>query len=335
MFFLISHELKKQSISDMIMKRFLNIVSFILLVLCLNGQERYLEEITDSVIVQTYTYAQKDSQELQLDIYAPAFDHEINRPVFLYVHGGGFSGGTRDGARIKSFCQRIAKYGYVAVSISYRLTRKGKPNGFGCDCSVYEKLKTFDAAVEDLQDASSFLIRQQNTLGIDPNKIIISGSSAGAEAVLIAAYEPAYYHGPESGPISYAGVIVMAGAIPDINKVYRDSAIPSMFFHGTCDNLVPYGKAPHHYCTEDKAGYLILHGSYSIAEKLRQLGKPYWLHTTCGEGHSLASSPMNLYFNEIIEFCYRFIMNDSHDQIHTIVPGKHQCEYPDFIFCAE
>lgn len=317
------------------MKRFLSTVSLILFVLCINAQERYLKEITDSVFVETYTYAKKDTQELQLDVYTPAFDYELNRPVFLYVHGGGFSGGKKDEKIIQSFCQRVAKHGYVAVSINYRLTRKGKPNGMGCECAVYEKLKTFDAAVEDLQDATFFLIQQKDALGIDPNKIILAGSSAGAETVLLAAYEPPYCYGLDSDPVSYAGVIGMAGAIPDINKIYEESAIPSLFFHGTCDNLVPYGSAPHHYCTEEKPGYIILHGSYSIAEKLRQLGKPYWLHTSCGGNHSLAGSPRNLYFNEIIEFCYRFVLNGERDQIHTIVPGEHQCEYPNYNFCTE
>ncbi len=317
------------------MKQFLFISSLILFILNLNAQERYLEHITDSVLIETYTYAKKDTQELMLDVYTPAFDNEINRPVVIYVHGGGFSGGKRDNKKAKSFCKQIAKYGYVAVSITYRLTRKNKPTGFGCDCPVYEKLKTFDAAVEDLQDATFFLIQQRDAFGIDPHKIILSGSSAGAETVLMAAYEPPYCYGLDSGPVSYAGVIGMAGAIQNINKVYNESAIPSLFFHGTCDNLVPYGSAPHHYCSEEKAGYLILHGSYSIAEKLRQIGKPYWLHTTCGGNHSLASSPMKIYFNEIIEFCYRFVLKGSHDQIHTIVPGEHQCEYPGFIFCTE
>ncbi|MGQ8338180.1 alpha/beta hydrolase [Sunxiuqinia sp. A32] len=299
------------------------------------AQERYLEEITDSVLVETYIYAQKDSHELKLDIYTPAFDSEFSRPVYLYAHGGGFSGGNRNDKGIQAFCKKIAMRGYVAVSISYRLTRKGKPSGFSCDCPSYEKLKTFDAAVEDLQDATYFLIQQREALGIDPQKIIVSGSSAGAEMVLNAAYEPPYCYGLDSGPVAYAGVVAMAGAIPNLLKIYDESAIPSMFFHGTCDNLVPYGSAPHHYCTEGDDGYLILNGSYAIAERLRQLGKPYWLHSTCGGDHGLAGYPMDHYFDEIMEFCSQFVLNGSKDQIHTIVPGEHSCEYPEFNFCDE
>ena len=297
------------------------------------AQERYLEEITDSVNVETFTYIQKDGQKLDLDIYTPLYDDETSRPVYLYVHGGGFSGGARNDEGIIRFCTKVAKCGYVAVSISYRLTRKGTETAFGCDCPAKDKLATFAAAVEDLQDATFFLIENSEKFGIDPQTIILSGSSAGAETVLSAAYEPPYCYGLDSGPVSYAGVVAMAGAIADTARIYDESAIPSMFFHGTCDNLVPYATAPHHYCAEGKDGYLILHGSKAIADKLNQLGKPYWLHTTCGGNHSLAGSPMTDYFNEIMTFCHDFVIEHSKDQIHTIVSGEHDCNYPVLKYC--
>ncbi|WP_163707783.1 alpha/beta hydrolase [Mangrovibacterium lignilyticum] len=299
------------------------------------AQERYKEQIVDSALVDTYTYAEKDSFTLDLDLYQPAFDAKDDRPVVLYVHGGGFSGGVRDSEEIREFCKKIAEHGYVAVSISYRLTRKGTTTGLGCECPATEKLKTFQAAVDDLQDATYFLIERWEQFGIDPHKIILAGSSAGAETVLNAAFQPPYCYGLDSGPVSYAGVIGMAGAIPDINAIYEDSAVPAMFFHGTCDDLVPYSTAPHHYCSEESPGYLVLHGSYSMAERLRELGKAYWLHTTCGGNHSVASTPMTEYFEEIMQFCYDFVLQGKKMQIHTIRDGNHNCAYPAFNFCTE
>lgn len=313
------------------------IFPLIIFLFCLSNVsagDRYLDVISDSVIVETYTYAEKDNQNLDLDIYLPAVDQETERPVFLYVHGGGFSGGTRNSDGIVAFCKKIAGRGYVAVSISYRLTRKGTETGFGCDCTAKDKLSTFAAAVEDLHDATAFLIEHREQFSIDPHQIILAGSSAGAETVLDAVYDqPLKY---EADPtISYAGVISMAGAIPDTAKVTAQTAIPSLFFHGTCDNLVPYGKASHRYCKTGQPGYLVLNGGQVIAEKLRLLGKPYWLHTTCGGDHSLAGSPMTKYFDVIIEFSYHFVLNGKRDQIHTIIQGEHPCDYPSYNYCSD
>lgn len=315
-----------------------NLVLFLIVLIAgsadVGAGERYLDGITDSVIIETYTYAEKDGQQLDLDGYFPASDPEFSRPVFLYVHGGGFSGGTRNGGGIAEFCKKVAQRGYVTVSISYRLTRKGTDTGFGCDCKAEDKLATFAAAVEDLYDATEFIVSRQEQFRIDPDKIILAGSSAGAETVLDAVYDRPV-KSDDQIPVTYAGVISMAGAIPDLAKVTAETAVPSMFFHGTCDNLVPYGIASHRYCKPDQPGYLVLYGGQAIAGKLNLLGKPYWLHTTCGGNHSLAGSPMTNYFDEIMEFSWRFVLNDARDQIHTIIPGGHQCDYPSFNYCSD
>ena len=247
-----------------------------------------------------------------------------------------FSKGQRNSEDIQEFCTRMAGYGYVVASISYRLTRKDTETGFGCNCPATDKLNTFYAAVEDLQDATFFLIERREMLGIDPQKIILAGSSAGAETVLNTAYQPPYCYGLDSGPVSYAGVISMAGAIPDTTVLYDESAVPSLLFHGTDDELVPYATAPHHYCKEGDPGYLMLYGSYTIAQKLEQLEVPYWLHTTCGAGHEINYIPMTKYFDEIVDFCYNFVINKSAESRQTVVDGTLQhTGFEQFSFCEK
>lgn len=300
-----------------------------------NAQNRYSASLFDEILTETYTYATKDGENLDLDIYLPFPDAEDKRATLVFVHGGGFSGGTRNGEQTKHFCTQMAEYGYVVASISYRLTRKGKPEAFGCDCPVTDKLNTFQMAVEDLQDATYFLIENREQFGIDPLKIILAGSSAGAETVLNTAYQPPYCYGLDSGPVSFAGVISFAGAIPDTVKIYNESAIPSLLFHGTDDNLVPYASAAHHYCDKNSPGYLVLHGSHTISQKLAGLNVPYWLHTTCGGKHEVANTPITEYLDVIREFCYNFVIEQNGKTKHTVVPGKQSSEYPQFNFCNE
>jgi para-nitrobenzyl esterase len=312
------------------------ILPIVIFCLKINAQERYKDEITDSVRIETYTYAFKDGKSLDLDVYTPAFDNQSLRPLIFYVHGGGFSGGKRNEPGIQTFCKKLARHGYVVSSITYRLTRQGIATAFGCNCPAIDKLNTFNEAVEDVQDATFFMIKNRDKMGIDPQKIILSGSSAGAEAVLNAAYQPPYCYGLDSGPVSYAGVISMAGAVPDTSRIFKESAIPSLLFHGTCDNLVPYASAPHHYCKKSEPGYLILHGSYTIAEKLKKLETPYWLYTYCNAAHEIAGKPMSANFNEIVDFCYSYVVNKGTEQKTTVIKSENKsCEYQTFNFCTE
>jgi len=318
------------------MIRFLTFAVLFLFYSEIFSQERYNEVLFDEISVETHTYASKDGENLDLDIYTSEFDSETDRAVILYIHGGGFRGGERNSEKIQEFCTNLAGYGYVVVSMSYRLTRKDKETGFGCDCPELEKRSTFQAAVEDVQDATYYLIENRDLIGFNPQKIILAGSSAGAETALNTAYQPPYCYGLDSGPVSYAGVISMAGAIPDTTNIFEDSAIPSLLFHGTDDNLVPYGTAPHHYCNESDPGYLILHGAHTIAQKLNRLEVPHWLHTTCGGGHELSWKPMEEYFDEIVDFCNNFVMQENGEVRHTIVEGNQDTQtYEPYNFCEE
>ncbi len=308
----------------------------VILTFALHGlsQEQFRESVFDSVIVQTFTYATKEGQNLDLDFYSPFSFSDTKRPLVIYVHGGGFSSGKRNSPPVVNFCNKLAQYGYNIASISYRLTRMGKPEGFGCDCPAADKMNTFQSAVEDLQDATSFLIENRESLAIDPLKIILSGSSAGAETVLNAAYQPPMCYGLDSGPVSYAGVISMAGAIPDTIRIYNESAVPSLLFHGTCDNLVPFSSAPHRHCLPDQPGYLPLFGSLPIAGRLRTLQVPHWLYIMCGAGHEIASSPMTSCFDVIVAFCYEYVVLGKGSARRTVIPGDQQsCSYGHFDFC--
>ncbi|MGB8705824.1 MAG: alpha/beta hydrolase, partial [Gillisia sp.] len=152
----------------------------------LKAQNRYLDNLFVPKNTITRTYSHKDGEDLKLDIYEPAKDTLSKRPMIIFMHGGGFAVGSRKNEEKVKFSKMAAKKGYVAVLISYRLTRKDK--SFGCDYEASGKIETFRKAAEDFLDATNYMIKNSHEFKIDTSKIIIGGSSAGAEAILQAAY---------------------------------------------------------------------------------------------------------------------------------------------------
>ena len=308
----------------------------VLLSLSATAQSRYQDSLY-AVSMATYTYAEKPSDTLQLDLYTPEGDGESARPLLLYVHGGGFSGGQRNSDGIDRFCRTTAARGYAVATMSYTLVMKGK--SFSCDQPAPNKIETFRLTGQDVVRATRFLIDRADTLGIAPSQVVLLGSSAGAEAILHTAYWPATrtIDGQALLPTNfrYAGVISMAGALVSLDWVTADSAIPTQFFHGTCDNLVPYGAAPHHYCDASEPGYMPLYGAEAIAEKLRALGKPYYLYTVCRGRHEWAGEPLSNNVAEIIDFLYHDVLNREQRQIHRITSSEQEAcpDYPGFVYC--
>jgi len=286
--------------------------------------QRYKNQIFDEVTEQTFTYLITKNDTLQLDIYQAIKDTQKMRPMILFVHGGGFAGGARDEPAIQEFCKNMARRGIVSASMSYTLTMKGK--SFSCDQSAKNKMATFKQAGLEIAEATKFLLDSMERLNIDSAKIILAGSSAGAEAVLHTAFWPEAKE-PLPNQFKYGGVISMAGAIFDLNLINEESAIPLQLFHGTCDNLVPYGSAPHHYCDKEDVGYLMLYGAGSIAEKMKSLNKGYYLLTGCGDNHSWAGKPFKHYREEIADFVYHEVIQQKFRQVQEILMINDNCDF--------
>lgn len=255
---------------------------------------RYLSPVFGQVDRTTYEYAVIEGQSLKLDVYQPAADPLARRPLILYVHGGGFAGGRRDEGRYVQFAQRMAERGFCVASISYRLTRQG--DSFGCDQTAAVKINTFREAALDIRSATQYILRRSADWGIDPQRIILAGSSAGAEAILHAAFW-SDADLPSNAPslpdtFRYAGVVSMAGALVDTALITAQTAIPALLYHGTCDNLVPFDAAPHHYCAQGAPGYLTLFGANALARRLYHVGGHYKLVAACGGGHEWNDRPL-------------------------------------------
>lgn len=272
----------------------------------------FLNSILFGQTKETHIYSIKDGEELKLDIYFPESIHSnSNLPTIVWMHGGGFSGGNREAPDETKFCHEITKRNFIAVSISYRLTRKNTKEGFGCDCPKEVKIETFQKASEDYLDAVKYLIQNKEKFKIDSEKIIAGGSSAGAEGILNAIFLKEKRFGNKYENIHFAGFISLAGASVKEVEIDEENSIPALFFHGAKDDVVPFETAPHHFCKENQPGFLVLKGSKTLVEAYKNLEKSYFLYTDLDGKHEVSGIPFN-YMNEIFEFIELAIINEKY-----------------------
>ena len=91
---------------------------------------RYITSLFNETTVQTVVYhkgvnEKGDPAWLRLDVYTPEGDEEINRPVIIWLHGGGFvKGNDRTQGYIVTLAQEFTKRGYVSISANYSVRAK-------------------------------------------------------------------------------------------------------------------------------------------------------------------------------------------------------------------
>ncbi|NMH27626.1 alpha/beta hydrolase [Flavobacterium silvaticum] len=269
---------------------------------------------------QTLTYFANDTLKLELDLFLPEKMPKEPIPLIIHVHGGGFSGGERQSGY--DFCKYLAQNGYAAATISYTLYMKNKK--FSCDGQLTEKVKAFQFGANDIWLATSYFLKNKDKFGIDASKIFVSGISAGAEALLHAAYwdrkSMSLYPNNLPDTFKYAGLISGAGAIMDLNLITQDNLVPMLLYHGNGDKTVPYATAAHHYCPPGSSGWLMLFGSYSIFGRIGELEGSGALYTYCGGGHEYSGFVIEKEPQRILAFMNKVLSGErlmTHDIIQT------------------
>ncbi|MBI1246662.1 alpha/beta fold hydrolase [bacterium] len=114
------------------------------------------------------TYAQYGDRTLEMDIFRPK-DAWGDLPAVVCIHGGGWAKGNRGSH--ENLAKALAARGYVAVTISYRLSGEAP----------------FPAAIHDCKAAVRYLRAHAKEYGIDPDKIGAIGLSAGGHLTALLA----------------------------------------------------------------------------------------------------------------------------------------------------
>jgi pimeloyl-ACP methyl ester carboxylesterase len=270
----------------------------------------------------TFVYATKGGRPLQLDRYVSS-DRRIQgrRPVLLYSVGGGWEKADRADRISTEYLEHFAALGYVAVSIDYRLAiAQAKQNGEMTAANLRPMyLRAIRWGVEDLYDATAYVLKHADEWNIDPARIVISGSSAGATNSLVAEFnvanqtELAAKHLPRN--FRYAGAISMAGAFwleDGTPFVWKQKPAPIMFIHGGKDQLVTYD------ADENNSAYGPVYAQRQFASQ----GYPSWFIDLPEADHVMALAGLIDYRSETEAFLTKLVREKQDLSIHTVEQGK-------------
>lgn len=205
-------------------------------------------------------YAQISGRGVELSVYRNS-DITKRSPAIVYVHGGGWSGGSR--SENGEFFHWLNDRGYTVFSIDYRYAN--------------ETYASWQDAPEDVVCALAWLNTNADAQQIDRDNVTIMGDSAGGQLALRAAYGvksdelrsscagqalvpkkvvgivPAVdfeelYSDPKLGPTSQENVVRYLGGTPDSKSLaYEKSSIitqvkpglqPTLIINAANDTLV-------------------------------------------------------------------------------------------------
>jgi hypothetical protein len=276
--------------------------------------------INADVNKQSFVYAVKDTNSLGLDIYTLKTEDSAHlKPCIIFVFGGAFVIGKRDDSLYNTYFNSLAENHYVVVSISYRLGLRGVKNV--SKFNIKPLKNAVDMAVDDIYDATNWLIGRAGQFGIDSSKILLSGSSSGAISSLTAEFQRKNEY-PASNKLpagfEYAGIISFSGAILSFDGAlkYKNKPSPKLMFHGTADRIVPYNKI-----RLFNRGF---YGSEWIAKISKENNYPYYLFSEEGMGHEVSLLPMIYNIPEILDFLDKYIRLQKPWQINTLFKDPDQ-----------
>jgi carboxylesterase type B len=195
--------------------------------------------VTSNIAYGSAVNSTGQTQQLLLDMYRPTGDSLATRPAIVWVHGGSFSSGSKTSGELVDQANVFAKKGYINVSISYRLT----PGGCSASAPTGSCINAIVNAKYDAQAAVRFLRANAAAYGVDPTRIAVSGTSAGAITALNVGYDSTDVgtSGNPGYPSSVSAAVSLSGARL-LGSVDAADA-PALLFHGSADVVVPYAWA--------------------------------------------------------------------------------------------
>lgn len=232
------------------------------------------------------TYKEVKGIELKAHFFFPEdLPGTGERTVFVFFHPGGWEMG--EPAWMYDISHRYAAAGLIAISFQYRLSAKGR--------------FTPAEAVSDACSAVGWTRRHAAELGIDPNRIVAGGISAGGHLAACAAVLPrpddadvrtapdalALQSAPVNPALDSHFVDLLQGR--EKPETYspahhvRPGLPPMCLIHGTADEIVPYDSVQ------------------DFAVRMREAGNRCDLHPFEGTDHFFMKNPNPSRITELID----------------------------------
>ena len=190
------------------------------------------------IIVLPFWFRRRDVERLEDLRYGDAGDANVldvlrhrsrprSAPVLIHFHGGAFRSGRKSN-EAQPVLQRLASRGWVCVSANYRLT----PHA------------TFPDQLIDAKRVIGWVRAHAGELGIDPSRLFVAGSSAGANLAATCALTPNQRDrqpGFEHADTSVVAAICLYGYYGAVDDSRRPSSPHDYVNHAAPPFLVAHG----------------------------------------------------------------------------------------------
>lgn len=212
-------------------------------------------------VERNVVYGRVERKELVMDLVFPAHG-STPHPVVLNLHGGAWAEGSKSVGTSWLAAPELVGRGYVFASIYYRLAPQHK----------------FPAQIEDAKCAVRFLRAHAAEYGLDPNRIVALGSSAGGHlAALLGTTDAAAGFDTSGGwtnessrvqaVVDMFGHADLASAIQHRERV---RLIAQSVFGTKSSEAILRRASPVSYVTPDDPPFLLVHGERDGMVPLRQ-----------------------------------------------------------------
>jgi acetyl esterase len=262
----------------------------------------------DDPTTKTLAYKTIPGGKLELVVhYPPGWMETDKRPAIVFFFGGGWENGT-----IQAFVRQadhLARRGMVAARADYRVKSRQGVNP--------------DKCVEDAKSAVRWLRANATKLGIDPNRIVASGGSAGGHiAACTALTEGLDAEGEDRSVSSKPNALVL------FNPVLRFHGLPAMMKRIDNDEAIGKAISPTLHVSKDTPPTLLFFGTddwligqgKEFINRTKDVGSRAEMFTAEGEGHGFFHRPP--WFQKTTDRMDEFLTSLGYLKAANVVSGK-------------